>query len=181
VSTENLFCSGVNGGTLPTCPANGVWAERVTPVRGGSIALDANGLAEIRSRTTSRGKKSSFTYDGVGRLASRTEPDLTVFVHNPCSVCAMAAKEVTTTAIGKMKDLKAVAENPAIDSWAKSGRMPGPGEPRVSWAENRAWLQERIERGDSSSSWPIQPPCRAQVRQAPPLKAYQTDTSRPGR
>ncbi|MGB9992960.1 RHS repeat-associated core domain-containing protein, partial [Pseudoduganella rhizocola] len=53
------------------------------------------------------------------------------------------------TAIGRMEDLQRVANDSGIDSWAKSGRIPGAGEKPVTWAENRRWLQDRIDRGDS--------------------------------
>jgi hypothetical protein len=53
------------------------------------------------------------------------------------------------TVIGRMEDLKRFAGDDTIDTWWRSGRMPGPGEPDVSLAENRAWLMERVERGDS--------------------------------
>ncbi len=51
VATGYLFCSGVNGGTLATCPTDGVWAERRTPVRGAAISLDANGVATVTAGT----------------------------------------------------------------------------------------------------------------------------------
>ena len=53
------------------------------------------------------------------------------------------------TVIGRMKDLEQFEDNPNIDTWAKSGRRPVDGEPRVTWPENRRWLQDRIDRGDS--------------------------------
>lgn len=53
-----------------------------------------------------------------------------------------------TTIIGRMKDLEQFADDPSVDTWAKSGRIPGPGEPAVSWSENQAWLEQRIARGD---------------------------------
>ena len=53
-----------------------------------------------------------------------------------------------TTAISRLKDLEQFDDNPAIDTWSKSGRNPGPGEPPVSWEENEGWLLERIRRGD---------------------------------
>ena len=36
-----------------------------------------------------------------------------------------------------------------VDTWHKSGRIPKSGDKPVSWAENRKWLQERIDRGDT--------------------------------
>ncbi len=53
-----------------------------------------------------------------------------------------------TTVIGRMKDLEKFAGDPAIDTWHKSGRIPGPGQPRVTWTENVNWLMERVKRGD---------------------------------
>jgi len=53
-----------------------------------------------------------------------------------------------TTVIGRMKDLERFSDDPAIDTWAKSGRIPKPVDPPVTWAENRAWLDARIARGD---------------------------------
>jgi RHS repeat-associated protein len=57
--------------------------------------------------------------------------------------------EKTTTVIGRMQDLGKFADDPAIDTWAKSGRLPGVGDPPVTWAENKAWLDTRIARGDT--------------------------------
>jgi len=34
------------------------------------------------------------------------------------------------------------------DHWGKSGRIPAPGEPKVSLQENRAYIDARIARGD---------------------------------
>jgi hypothetical protein len=61
-----------------------------------------------------------------------------------------AAREIVDegykiTAIGRMKDLEQFADNPLVDTWAKSGRMGGAD---IKWPENRAWLDERIARGD---------------------------------
>ncbi len=50
--------------------------------------------------------------------------------------------------IGRMQHLERFDDDPNIDTWAKSGRMPGPGEPKVNWPENLAWLRERVLRGD---------------------------------
>jgi len=47
-----------------------------------------------------------------------------------------------------MHDLEKLQDNPAIDSWLKSGRIPGPGDPPVTWKENQRWLYDRIVRGD---------------------------------
>jgi hypothetical protein len=52
------------------------------------------------------------------------------------------------TIIGKLDDLKAFDENADIDSWRKSGRVPGMGDPPVTWTENKQWLDDRIARGD---------------------------------
>jgi RHS repeat-associated protein len=53
-----------------------------------------------------------------------------------------------TTVIGRMKDLAKFGGDPAIDTWAKSGRIPAAGEAPVTWAENAKWLTERVARGD---------------------------------
>ena len=66
VATEYLFCSGVNGGTLATCPTNGVWAERSTPVRGASITLDANGVATVTAGTQNGPIRIAY-HDAQGR------------------------------------------------------------------------------------------------------------------
>jgi hypothetical protein len=58
------------------------------------------------------------------------------------------SNEKNVTAIGRMEDLVKFDGNPNVDTWHKSGRIPGPGEPQVTWPENRAWLDERIARGD---------------------------------
>lgn len=54
------------------------------------------------------------------------------------------------TVIGRMPDLENIffAMEDAIDTWWKSGRIPGPDDRMVSRAENKAWLEERINRGD---------------------------------
>ena len=46
----------------------------------------------------------------------------------------------------KLKEYDAYSN---VDTWHKSGRIPKPGEKRVSWSENRQWLDERIKRGDT--------------------------------
>lgn len=61
----------------------------------------------------------------------------------------VAGEAKGVTAIGRMEDLQRVANESGTDSWAKSGRLPGPGEKPVTWTENRKWLQDRIDRGDS--------------------------------
>ncbi|MDC1142324.1 polymorphic toxin-type HINT domain-containing protein [Planctomycetota bacterium] len=59
-------------------------------------------------------------------------------------------KHPKTTVIGRMDDVQheLFHGDPGIDSWAKSGRIPGDGDIPVDWFENRAWLKERIRRGD---------------------------------
>jgi hypothetical protein len=53
------------------------------------------------------------------------------------------------TAIGRMEDLKKFDKYSNVDTWHKSGRMPGPNDGPVTWPENRKWLDERITRGDT--------------------------------
>lgn len=48
------------------------------------------------------------------------------------------------TAIGRMEDLKIFLNDPLVDTWAKSGLK----NQRVTWAQNKAWIDERIMRGD---------------------------------
>ena len=62
---------------------------------------------------------------------------------------AEAGASRMTTVIGKMEDLKQFDDTPGIDTWWKSGRIPGEGDAPVSWQENQAWLDERIQRGDN--------------------------------
>ncbi len=57
-------------------------------------------------------------------------------------------KVKSVTAIGRMEDLRKFDGDPNVDTWHKSGRVPRPGEPAVTWPENRKWLDERIDRGD---------------------------------
>jgi hypothetical protein len=52
------------------------------------------------------------------------------------------------TVIGRMADLKRFENDPTVDTWWKSGRLPKPGEDKVTWSENRQWIRERVERGD---------------------------------
>lgn len=47
-----------------------------------------------------------------------------------------------------MDDLKKFDDVPDVDTWHKSGRIPGDGDPPVTWRENADWLDERIARGD---------------------------------
>ncbi|MBX3445015.1 MAG: hypothetical protein KF774_21625 [Planctomyces sp.] len=54
-----------------------------------------------------------------------------------------------TTVIGRMDDLKRFDGIPNVDTWHKTGRMPGPNDPPVSWTENKSWLDARIQRGDN--------------------------------
>ena len=53
-----------------------------------------------------------------------------------------------TTVLGRMPHLEQFANDPNIDTWAKSGRIPKEGEPLVKWSENQDWLDARIARGD---------------------------------
>ena len=62
-----------------------------------------------------------------------------VLVHNSCN----------TTVIGRMDDLVRFDNMDGFDTWRKSGRIPKPGEPPIRIPENRLWLQERIDRGDT--------------------------------
>jgi hypothetical protein len=52
---------------------------------------------------------------------------------------------IKTTVIGRMDDLLKYADDVSIDTWHKSGIL---GQ-RVTWAQNRAWLDARIARGDA--------------------------------
>jgi hypothetical protein len=52
------------------------------------------------------------------------------------------------TVIGRLSDLTNFNNDPLIDTWLKSGRIPLIGEPPVTWTENRTWLDVRIARGD---------------------------------
>ena len=53
------------------------------------------------------------------------------------------------TAIGRMDNLKKYDDIADVDTWHKTGRIPGDGGKQVTWPENRKWLQQRIDRGDS--------------------------------
>jgi hypothetical protein len=53
------------------------------------------------------------------------------------------------TVIGRMADLKRFENEPTVDTWWKSGRIPKPGEKPVSWSENADWLRKRAARGDT--------------------------------
>ncbi len=52
------------------------------------------------------------------------------------------------TAIGRMEDLRSVDNLKNVDTWQKTGRIPGAHDPKVTWKENKKWLDERIDRGD---------------------------------
>ena len=69
-------------------------------------------------------------------FVGRQEWGVSVWTHN------------TTTCIGRMEDLAKYADDASVDTWAKSGRIPGPGDLPVTWAENERWLYERFLRGD---------------------------------
>ena len=47
-----------------------------------------------------------------------------------------------------MDDLAGYTDD-VFDTWWKSGRIPKKGGPKVTWKENKAWLDARIKRGDS--------------------------------
>ena len=92
-----------------------------------------------------------------GGVIAGENPAIQQTVENAVQDIATDAPEITqalenggntTTVIGRMQDLDQFADNPSIDTWAKSGRIPGGGEPPVTWAENQTWLDERICRGD---------------------------------
>ncbi len=53
------------------------------------------------------------------------------------------------TAIGRMDTLRKYDNFSNVDTWHKSGRIPGPNDKAVTWPENKKWLQDRIDRGDS--------------------------------
>ena len=53
------------------------------------------------------------------------------------------------TVIGKLEDVQRFHGLPGYDTWWLSGRTPQPGEPYVTWPENKRWLEERIARGDT--------------------------------
>ena len=53
------------------------------------------------------------------------------------------------TAIGRMNDLEKYDKMLNVDTWRKSGRIPEAGARPVTWAENKQWLQDRIDRGDT--------------------------------
>jgi RHS repeat-associated protein len=58
--------------------------------------------------------------------------------------------EESFTAIGRMDDLTKYDDVINVDTWRKSGRIPSTnGGGKVTWPENRKWLQERIDRGDT--------------------------------
>jgi len=54
-----------------------------------------------------------------------------------------------TTVIGRLDDLERFDAVPDVDTWRRSGRIPGPEDPPVTWLENKQWLDERIARGDT--------------------------------
>lgn len=60
----------------------------------------------------------------------------------------IATEPVQTTVIGRMQHLERFADDPLVDTWAKSGRIPGAGDRPVTWAENEQSLMERVWRGD---------------------------------
>jgi hypothetical protein len=53
-----------------------------------------------------------------------------------------------TTVLGRMQHLDPFKNDPNIDTWAKSGRIPEADDLPVTWAENQDWLDKRIARGD---------------------------------
>jgi hypothetical protein len=52
------------------------------------------------------------------------------------------------TIIGRFEDLERFQEMTDVDTWVRSGRIPGPDDPPVTWKENQRWLDDRIARGD---------------------------------
>lgn len=85
---------------------------------------------------------------GGGELSAGAEAIESRLVGAAEGAAAEAGGGQMTTVIGRMKDLGKFAGDPAVDTWAKSGRIPGVGGPPVTWAENAKWLTERVVRGD---------------------------------
>lgn len=62
----------------------------------------------------------------------------------------LAEQQKVTTVIGRMDDLAKYDEITDVDTWRKTGRTPDPADPnQVTWKENQAWLDHRIDRGDN--------------------------------
>ena len=101
---------------------------------------------------------------GQGSIVRRYDPDIRlnneelfgamaplIFTKKGLKLKSIRGQSIgdNATAIGRMKTLKKFDNISNIDTWHKSGRIPGKGDSPVTWAENRMWLQKRIDRGDS--------------------------------
>lgn len=53
------------------------------------------------------------------------------------------------TAIGRMETLLKYSDDVNIDTWHKSGPDILPGKDKITWPQNKKWLDKRIERGDT--------------------------------
>ena len=72
------------------------------------------------------------------------------FMINPLSGLSTKAKaNYEFTAIGRMDTLKNFDNVHNVDTWRKSGPSVLPGKTRVTWPQNRKWLDEKIARGDT--------------------------------
>jgi hypothetical protein len=78
--------------------------------------------------------------------------DVGVLVHNLYNLTKIAGQRIDgqATAIGRMDNLRQFDNYSNVDTWHKSGRIPNdPINNPVTWTENRRWLDERINRGDT--------------------------------
>jgi len=127
------------------------WVEAGSLGIGTSIVTRAGPQMAVASVTWQKNKAQELaSTSGLGGYTVynlTVEGDHTFFVGNTGG--GTWVHNYDCTVIGRMKDLEQFKDSPNVDTWAKSGRMPGEGEPPVTLRENREWLQERIDRGDS--------------------------------
>ncbi len=107
-------------------------AESINPISNGWDATSM--LINGTDKYGNEGNFTSFAYASLGAFpGGNIEKGL--------------ANNEMTTVIGRMDDLVKYADNASIDTWHKSGIFGS----RVTWAQNKAWLDARILRGDKFS------------------------------
>lgn len=116
-----------------------------------SVELLLTKKASVSTSTRSLTPKSIKTQGLVG-LTEKTIDN--TYVGRPVIIMTMVNKinnlVFNKTAIGRMDELKRFDNVLDVDTWHKTGRMPSrDGGGAVTWLENKKWLQERIDRGDT--------------------------------
>ena len=119
---------------------NGPWGGGISGVFSNLLDAHTYGLPYIQALAGT----DYITAAGIG-TANIAGQVIAAYLTEGQSVEAEAPLIITI--IGREPDIAGFAGTPGIDTWIDSG-LPVYGR-TPSWAENQAWLQERIDRGDS--------------------------------